>query len=242
MKRTIGLVIGILGIASAASAQESVTLGVFGYQRIEIPPAGGVNLIGYNFTSETPLTLLDIFGTNQLVQSSRSRNADRIFVWNGSAYDNFFQKTDGLFYDILYPSIPTNVVIPNGCAMFLQSADNSSLTNVITISGTVLMTTFEEQVYQTGFVTLANPYPTDINFNSTNFNWSAATANNRSRNADKIYIWNQDSGGYEAFYLNGSRVWTPLIATILDPVLPNGAGAFYEAQGTFTNNIMREFE
>ncbi len=238
-KRIAVIAAGISCIVSVASAQ-SVTSGIFGFTKVDIPPAGDVNLVGFSFSSDQPIYLEDVFGTNQLVQSTRSRNADKIYIWNGSAYENYFQKPDGLFYDVLSGNT-VSVEIASGTAAFLQSPSGSMETNTITLSGTVLMTESEQQDYQVQFITFANPYPTRLDLNSTNVNWEAATANSRSRNADKIYIWNSLNSQYDSFYLDASFVWQPLISAIPDPIIPSGGGAFYEAKGNFTNEIFRTF-
>ena len=241
MKRAtkIGFAAMILGAAAVASAQDTVTIDVFGYQKVDIPPAGGVNLVGFSFTSDQTVYLVDVFGTNQLTQSTRSRNADKVYVWNGSSYDTFFQKPDGVFYDVYSGSAATAEVAP-GAALFLQSPLSASTTNVVTLSGAVLLSDSEQVAYQ-GLLTLANPYPADLDLNGTNVDWSAATASNRSRNADKMYIWNPGTAQYDSFYLDASRVWQPLISSVQSAVLPAGGGAFYDAKNSFTNSVVRPF-
>ena len=80
-----------------------------------------------------------------------------------------------------------------------------------------------------------------MDLNSTNVDWSVATANDRSRNADKVYIWNSLNSEYDSFYLDESRVWQPLVSAVPDPIVPFGGGAFYEAKNSFSNDIFRTF-
>lgn len=240
-KRITGIMAALLCMASVASAQ-TVVSDVVGFQKVEIPPAGGVSLIGFSFTSDQPLYLDDVFGTNQLVRNNRSRNADKIYIWNGTVYDNFFQKDDGFFYDVLDSSgDPVVVEIESGTAMFIQSPSSAVDTNTISLSGVVLMTNSVPQEYA-GLIAIANPYPTDLDLNSIDFDWSTATANSRSRNADKVYIWNADSVGYDSFYLDENEVWQAVLAeTTSDPIIPAGGGAFYEAKNSFSNEIFKTF-
>lgn len=232
-------------IAIMASAQETVSLGVTGIQRFEIPPAGGVNFIGFNFTSTEPLYLEDVFGTNQLTQSFLPTMADRVYLWNGSTYDIFFQKTDGLFYNGANISEQKTAEVKPGTALFIQSPSASTDTNTIWISGSVSMTPFESQVYE-GLVAIANPYPTAMELNSTNFDWSAATSGILPTLADNVYIWNpnKETGpGYDVYFLKPDGKWyegkSPF--PLGNPVIPVGGGAFYQAKNSFTNDVVRPF-
>ena len=237
----------LLLLGAFAHAQDIVTLGMFGFQRVSIPPAGGVNLVGFNFSSNQPIYLEDVFGTNQLVQSAALPTlADNIYIWNGATYDIYFQKTNGLFYDGANPfGASVDVEIQPGAALFLQSPQSSSTTNVITLSGSVLLDASAAQGYA-GLVTIANPYPSDLDLNSTNYDWSAASAGILPTLSDNVYIWNPakaGGAGYDVFFLKTDGKWHEATGgfALGNAVIPAGGGAFYQAKGTFTNEVVRPF-
>lgn len=233
-KTQIGVIASVACMTLSAFSQTTVSE-IVGFQKVAIPPSGSYTFAGFSFTGDQPLYLTDVFGTNQLVKSNRSRTADKIYIWNGSAYDIFFQKSDGVFYDVLTSS-PATVQISSGAAMFLQSPDSATATNTVSFFGNVLVTPSEQQSYAMGLRAFANPYPTDLDLNDPSFDWSAATADNRSRNADKIYIWNKTTGTYEIHHLDASRTWQPSPA-----IIPAGGGAFYDAKAPFNNAIFKTF-
>ncbi len=240
-----GIAVGLCCAATVASAQEVVTLGTFGFQKVDIPPAGGVNLVGFNFTSDTPVYLEDVFGTNQLTQSNLPTLADKVYIWNGTSYDIYFQKADGSFYDVNSPSTPATTEIVSGMAMFLQSRSSASATNTITLSGAVLMTDSETNAID-GLITFSNPYPTPLDLNGTNVDWSGATKSSLPTLADKTYIWNpQKAGGagYDSFFIKSDGKWYEVDSpsTLGQAVMPSGGGAFYSAKNAFTNEIIRPF-
>ena len=246
MKLKKGITVGLCCVATIVSAQEVVTLGTFGFQKVDIPPAGGVNLVGFNFTSDQTLYLEDVFGTNQLTQGFLPSLADNIYVWNGSSYDTYFQKSDGNFYDVANPSTQATTEIVSGMAMFLQSPSGASATNAITLSGSVLMTDSEQQINNNGLLTFSNPYPTPLDLNGTNVDWSEATQGFLPTLADNVYIWNPEKTGgpgYESFFIKTDGKWyeSDSPSTLGNAVLPAGGGAFYDAKNTFTNEIIRPF-
>jgi hypothetical protein len=247
MKARKRIALALVGMVSIASAQSSVTLGTFGFQQVDIPPAGGVNLVGFSFSSSSPLYLADVFGADQLTQSTLLPTlADLIYIWNGASYDIYFQKTDGLFYDGSDPfGAPTTTEIQTGTAIFLQSPSGAVQTNTITLSGTVLMTDSESQVYD-GLITIANPYPSEMDLNSTNFNWSAATSGFLPTLADNVFIWNPNKtggAGYDVYFLKSDGKWYEGVSPfpLGNAVIPAGGGAFYQARNSFTNELVRPF-
>ncbi len=243
MKLRSRLAIGLCCVASIVSAQEVVTLGTFGYQKVDIPPAGGVNLVGFSFTSDQPLYLEDVFGIDQLKQGFLPSLADTVYIWNGSSYNTYFQKSDGLFYS-LSTGTPATEEVVSGMSMFLQSPSGASTTNVITLSGSVLMTDSEEQIND-GLITFANPYPTPLDLNGTNCDWSGATTGFLPSLADTVYIWNPEKAGgagYDSFFIKTDEQWYDLSSgTLGQAIIPAGGGAFYDAKNTFTNDVIRPF-
>ena len=231
--------------ATVASAQDVVTLGTFGFQKVDIPPAGGANLVGFNFTSDEPVYLEDVFGTNQLKQGFLPTLADNVYIWNGNSYDTYFQKADGKFYNANSPSTPATTEVVSGMAMFLQSPSGASATNTITLSGAVLMTDSETNEID-GLITFSNPYPTPLDLNGTNVDWSGATTGFLPTLADKVYIWNPEKtggAGYDSFFIKSDGKWyeADSPSTLGQAIIPPGGGAFYDAKNTFTNEIIRPF-
>jgi len=243
--KTILVFSNLLG--ACVFAQSGATIGVFGVSRISIPPAGGVNLVGFSFSSSSSLFLEDVFGTNQLTQTTLLPTfADLVYIWNGSTYDIYFQKTNGQFYDGANPfGAPKTTQISSGTAVFLQSPSSATLTNYIYFSGDVLVTDFEGQSYS-NLTTIANPYPTDLDLNGTNVDWSAATSGFLPTQADNVFIWNPDKAGgpgYDVYFLKSDLKWyeATLPFPLGNPVIPSGGGAFYQAKNSFTNAINRPF-
>ena len=247
------IAIALMGMVSLASAQEVVTLGTFGFQKVNIPPARGVNLIGFSFSSSEPIYLEDVFGTDQLTQTALlPTQADNIYIWNPNkvptpGYDIFFQKTNGSFYDGGNPfGDPVTAEIYPGTALFLQSPASAVSTNVITLSGSVLMTDFESQSYD-GLVTIANPYPVEMDLNSTDFDWSDATSGFLPTLADNVYIWNPEkvpNPGYDTYFLKSTdgkwhEAGSPF--PLGQAIIPAGGGAFYQAKNSFSNDVVRPF-
>ncbi len=244
-KKSTAITAGLLCIISIASAQ-SVISGTFGFQKVDIPPAGDVNLVGFSFSSDQPIYLEDVFGTNQLTQGVVPSLADTLYIWNGSSYDFYFQKADGLFYDGSNPfgASVTSEIAP-GTALFLQSPSSAAMTNTITLSGSVLMADFELLSYD-GLLTIANPYPTKMDLNSLDFDWSEATPGVVPSLADIVYIWNPDKtggAGYESFFIKSDGKWHEITSPFAlgNAVIPLGGGAFYQAKNTFTNEVVRPF-
>ena len=239
------LLIALMGMVSLASAQEVVTLGTFGFQKVNIPPAGGVNLVGFSFTSSDPLYLEDVFGADQLTQGFLPSLADKVYVWNGASYNTYFQKSNGTFYSLSSPGTPATEEVVSGMAMFLQSPSGASATNTITLSGSVLMTDSEIQIND-GLVAISNPYPTPLDLNGTNCDWSAATKGFLPSLADTVYIWNPEKSGgagYDSFFIKANEKWYELSSpsTLGQAIIPAGGGAFYDANNLFTNEIVRPF-
>lgn len=239
-------IIACIGIAAAVSAQDGTTMGIVGVTRVSIPPAGGFNLVGFSFSSSTPLYLEDVFGTSQLTQGILPTLADRVYLWNGAQYEIYFQKADGLFYDGKNPfSDPKTTEVLPGTALFLQSPQSATETNFIFFSGDVLVTDSEFQSYS-NLVMIANPYPTDLDLNSTNLDWSAASSGTLPTLADRIYIWNPQKSptpGYDIYFLKPDGIWYEALMPfpLGDAVIPAGGGAFYQARQAFTNEVVRPF-
>lgn len=248
---TIGLImqVALVGLVSAASIGSSCM--VYGFGTVDILPQGEVKLVGFNFETASGVTLEELFADSSLVQNDDPAQADAIFLWNPETevYDQFFQKTDGRFYDAADPTgTVASVSIATGEAFFFRSPAASTTTNQLYLSGTVSLENEASDIYSNRTV-IANLYPTDLNLNSTNCDWSAATPGNLPTLADQVHVWNPEKAGgpgYENYFLKdvgGTNVWHSGVSPFpaADPIIPIGCGAIYEARGTFTNSIVRPF-
>lgn len=241
MKKLITITTALIIGTSIVSAQ-SVTSGIFGVAKVTIPPAGGMNLVGYNFTSSETIYLEDVFGTGQLVQNTRSTRADKIFIWDGTKYTSYFQKTDGLFYSTAASTVPVDVEILEGTAMFLQSPSGSSQENEIIFSGSVAMDVAISQTYSSaGYELFSNPYSSAYDLNGASSTWENATGNTRQTRADRVYIWNSVDVKFDLFYLDANKVWQAGTGVTTQPIIPMGVGCFYSAQNDLINDIQRPY-
>jgi hypothetical protein len=215
---------------------------IVGYEKVEIPGAGGVNLVGFNFGGAALPSLEDVFGDDQLTQTTGNPlNADRLYIWNGSSYDSYFQKTDGFFYDVMGETQKTAQVTA-GTAIFIKSPGTAP-SKFILLSGAVLTSAAEGGSYD-GLRAFANPYATDLDLNNADLDWSAATSTSSEylpALADNIFIWNPATSEYDLHYLQSDGKWYAWPSRVQGAVLPAGVGAFYRARQAFTNSIVRPF-
>lgn len=254
IKRQVALAVlaGMCFGYGAFSAPTTASLGIYGFVKVYIPPAGGVNLIGFNFISDEPQYLSDVFPDNSLRKDSVSAEADAIYLWDegAQAYNSFFQKPDGLFYSVEDPDgSAVQMEVKQGAAMFLRSPATAQTTNTICFSGTVSLADTKSVPY-TQTVVFANPYPYNANLNSALFDWFGATEGELPTLADQVHIWDPNKAGgpgYRNFFLKnvgGTNLWhdgtSPFAQA--DPILPVGGGAVYSAIGSFTNVIVRPFD
>lgn len=253
---TIGKGIGLslmMGFCSLFVTAETTVLGTYGFVQVELPASGGVNLLGFNFsTGSNGLALEEIFQNGVLEQNSSPELADKVYVWDdlSQAYIAYFQQPDDQFYMVSDPGGPAvSVSIQNGDALFLKSADAASSAKQLVLSGSVSMSASTTVSYADTIV-FANPYPVSANLNHGDFDWSAATSGPLPTQADQIHIWNPDKAGgagYQSYFLksvNGVKLWHSSKApyALTDPILPVGGGAYYSARTSFTNSIIRPFE
>jgi len=257
MKRQYMVAIAVVACAaSMAVAQTSqvTSVNIVGYTKIAVPPAvggsGSFILSSLNFSGMAAgtVTLLDIFGTNQLKKANGPTLADRLYFYNaGSAtYDGYYQKTTGDFY-LTTGAGPTNRTVMSGDAFWIQSANNSTTTNFLTVMGEVVLDISEPAVVPVSWSQFGSPYAADLDINGTNVDWIANGAHPGPGPtlADRIYVWN--GAGYDGYFLrNTDNKWHttlspyPLASNALIRV---GADAWYYRQSTtaYTNIFNRPF-
>ena len=240
------------GLLATTPLVAQVSLGIGGAQRIVLPPAGGATLVGFHFSSPDGSSLEDVFGMDALTAADDPANADGVYLWDDGpqAFVKYFQKIDGFFYKASDPEgSQATMSLEAGDALFLRSPASSTETNSFYISGNVCVaedatTTFSNRIV------FANPYPVDLNLNSTGVDWSAATAGELPTLADRVHIWNPDKAGGPGFNhyflktVGGSNLWHSCVSPfpVEDPVLPAGGGAIYTAVPSFSHQIVRPFD
>lgn len=240
----------LCGIGSAP-AVETVTIGVWGYVKVQIPGNGGVNFVGFNFSSDAPTSLKELFSHGQLLRNADPGQADKVYVWDPSAgaFKSYFQKTDGHFYDTSSPSgAAVTVEVQSGDALFLKSP-GVSVDHSVYLSGSISLQDGMVRNHASKMV-FANLYPVAMNLNSSEMDWSSATSGDLPTLADQVHVWDsQKSGGpgFRNYFLKsvgGVKRWhsgeSPFAEA--DPVIPSGGGAFYTAVGSFSHNIIRPFD
>jgi hypothetical protein len=242
----------IWSLLAAVQLNAQVSLGIYGARKIMLHPSGEACLAGFNFTSRQPRALEDVFGAGTLASAPDPSDADGVYLWSDVQQDfvKYFRKSDGNFYKASDPNgSPAPVTLQSGDALFLRSSPTSTTTNSFYITGNVSMADQAATVYAETIV-FANPYPSHLNLNSPDVDWSAATAGELPTLADQVHIWNpQKAGGpgFDNYFLKsvaGSNVWHSGVSpfTAADPVVPSGGGAVYTAINSFTNQIVRPFE
>lgn len=238
MKWTCTL-LSLLLAAHAVVGQQSqvISRNAVGLVKVTIPPVGGYNLIAVGFASAAGghLTLLDVFGTNQLIKSDVFQDTDKIHLWTPErqALVVYAQKPSGQFYRQADWSSgsPTNPVIPGGRAMWLQSPAAAVAARTICIVGQVVTSNVATNTMLTGYQCIGSSFSSEIVL--TNNNWLAdgATGSNIKAKADQIMVWN--GADYDRYGLATDGRWYNLTnwitsgGTPVERILVPGQGGWY---------------
>jgi len=203
-------------ISGAASAQSVSSANVVGYIQVTSPSSNRFSLISAPFNSgneNSGLTLIDVFGTNQLRQSSLAVRCDKIITWDvgEQRYVQYAQKPDGLFYSTAnFTGAPTNPVVKRGQALWIlaPSATYAPVEKSLYISGDVPNDEFYDIsiVGNSGapFSFIANPYPVEMSIHSLINTNHGANANALAVRADKVRLWDDASQQYVYLALKAS--------------------------------------
>jgi hypothetical protein len=216
MKRMVAILIAGAAFSAASYAQTNTvsSANVVGYIQVVDPASNRLVLISAPFETGTGTvsTLLDIFGTNQLRQSSILARCDRVSTWDvvQQKYVAFAQKTNGLFYSTTNFGLTAQSVNPSvarGQALWIQSpsATYAPTNRVIYISGDVP----NDNAYTNPVVGnsgsplnfIANPYPVEMDINSLISTNDGAKGNSILARADKLIIWDNVAQQYIRFAL-----------------------------------------
>ncbi len=240
--------IALLTIAAACMAQAEPNIvssaNIVGYVQINLPPGAKYQLVGLNFEGSTnkSVTLTDLFSTNQLIRNNVYANADKVHIYiPGSGYLSFYQRTTGEFR-INGGTSATNYTLFSGNSFWLQSANNSTQTNTLYLSGSVPLGTSTNLYYPVGFRLFSNPYATDLNINDLNWTNAGATAHNVYANADKISLY--DGQSYTTYYLrlsDGKWRVNGGSAPATNAIIRVGGGAWYESKNAFNFGFVKPY-
>lgn len=193
------LMIALVCAASFVSAQDTVTLGVFGYSRVD-KPAASLNIIGNSFQD---LLLNELAPAESLNGDISALNADTIYIWNptGTTYDVYAVYDERAY---LGPSATVewrdvnnfagsaqNPLIHSGIAIWLSSTGSSLDTNLV-VSGDIVVEESVTNQVSAGLQLLSYPFSMTVDLNDTMLA-DVAHGDISAINADKVYAW--DSAG-----------------------------------------------
>ncbi|MBI3987725.1 MAG: hypothetical protein HY343_12435, partial [Lentisphaerae bacterium] len=208
-----------------------------GFFWTSIPPTGGFSFVAVNFTGSgtSNLTLLDLFGTNQLTKDNVYVRADKVYVWNtaGQVFERFAQRPSGEFFneEAWDGGSATNPVLPSGRGVWLQSPQAATTAHPIYLMGAVVALGAVSNAIRPGYQCLGSPFSADLVL--TNNDWLAdgAIGNDNKDLADQLIVWS--GSAFERFGLasNGKwYAWTNWVTqggTPADRRVTLGQGAWY---------------
>jgi hypothetical protein len=215
-------VIVLLGLSSTLSAQNTVTLGTFGFTRITAP-AADFKMLGSAFEvgDDGYTTLDEVLGTNGFYAHASHLEADKAYLWdnsinryhtaflNNDAWGNTNPNTDEVIaYKWCYmdgmprPCAATNTfnIIP-GDAVFMKTSANVD----IAIHGNIPTASTTQVAIVEGYNMIMNPYPVATELSSIISTNDGAFAHASHLQADKIYLWNNSSKQYVTYFLNDAQ-------------------------------------
>ena len=244
MKLKRGIAVGLCCVATIVSAQEVVTLGTFGFSKVD-KPAGKLSLVGVCFGSMTNSTLNDVCPIEQYNGSRLVNSADRIIVWDATTqaystyalYDNGSGVKEWRDYNDFYGSAE-NPSIPVGSGFWVNSLGSSTDTNLV-ISGSVITEDSVTNHMVTGLQLMGYSFSTEADLNNTALKDQGA-GSRLVNNADRVIAWNVSTQAYETYALyddgNGVKEWRDYNNFYSAPgAIPVdlGHGFWYDAKSTF---------
>jgi len=233
MKRVglLALVVGLIAVVGIA--QEVTSVNVVGFNKVQVPPAGGFVQVAIQFDAFDP-TLEGIFG-GQLTMNNKAGNADNVYIWNPAAtnYNHYWMKADGKFYNF-NTGLAENPAVAAGEGLWIQSPGGAAGAKDVALMGEVVDVVTQSVDIVRGFQMLGYGFSSEIALPDLDFAADGATKNNKAGNADNIYVWT--GAGYAHFFLKADGLWynfdTGLAATAAD-VLGMGQGFWYDARNSF---------
>mgnify|MGYP003571958920 CR=1 FL=1 len=243
MKKLAVLLVAAAFIVPVVHGQTVLSKNAVGYVKVTIPPAGGFNLVAFNFRAVGggDMTIADLFGTDQLTQGIVPTLADLISFWNGATYDSYFQKADGKFYSAADPfGASVNPTVTAGQPFWVQSPSTAVTTNEVYLMGEVVGAASATQSLHTSLNHLNSPFAADLVITNNDYQTEGGTGGIVPPLADQLSIWNGVS--YDNYYLKQDGSWGDSI-TLQDasPVIPVGVGAWYNSKADFTTTLDRPY-
>lgn len=249
MKYAFTTLLALILTSGLAHAQTTnvASVNAVGYVRVEIPPAGGYTLAGVNFVKVGggDLTMLDVFGTNQLAQSFLQARCDKVLMWSpeSQSYETYVQKsTDNQFYYYTnWTGSAVNPTILPGAAMWLQSPSIAIETNVLYIMGEVPSDgAYTNQIagdVGKPYNFVANPYPVSMALDELINTNNGAVGSFLQARADQVLIWDSESQSYVNLVLktpaNQWFFFTNWTGSAAGTVIQPGQGFWYQGNTNF---------
>lgn len=239
MKKLV--LLGVIGCVAAGvafgQAQTVTSVNAVGFIAISVPPASTVTMVCVNWDPFDP-TFQGVFGTNQLTKhNTNPGNADRIYVWNNSTklYGTYIQKaSNSQFVSVSALNVFTNPPLDCGDAFWIRQPSSSNLVKTIYLMGEVVDVATQQTVVVSNLNMFGYPFSADVAVNSTGFKDSVGSARHNSNpgNADRLYIWNWESGSYQTFGLRTDG-WHNVVGYSTNALATNivsmGKGFWYRA-------------
>ena len=197
MKKTMWIAIaGALAVSVlAASAQEVLSANTIGYIKKQLPAGGKMINLCVPLFSMTEGS--NVFGRTSF--AAEAPNGSSVYFWNytNQIWSPGTKSTKGTW------SAYSNYVISAGEGFFLRSPTNSVVATEITIAGEVpaMATQTRAVMGAANLGTVANPYPADFKFGSSDLAKNAA-------NGSTVYFWNETNQIWSPGTKSSKGVWS----------------------------------
>lgn len=206
---TAGVALGFgFALASPSQAGESVySVNVVGFQQVELDGPSKMFMVSTPFESGNQ-ALLDIFGTNSLVQSGTPAGADRISYWDTAEQEYFsVAQFNGQFFRLdeagnyILPPLEDNAIIPIGRGFWISTSGSVVGERSITLAGDVIMDEEVEINIVAGLQILSVPFSAGLGLQDLAFVSSGATAGATPGGADQVLLWDAQEQEYVTYAL-----------------------------------------
>ena len=235
MKRILSILAIVALVAMTAQAVEVKSDNVAGVYTKTLPAAGGLIAVAVQLDpfEEADATLEGLLGTDQLRPFiSKVQSPDKVYLWNGVGYDTFWLDA-GVWVNT---GGPTNPPIETGDAFWIKAPTAAVLPLDVTITGQAVESVEVLTPLFSGFQLLGYPLSSKIAVNDTDFiNDGASQFESKVSISDKIYVWNNEGGGYTILSSNaGDDFWHTGDDNPADVDIKLGDAFWYKAQSGYT--------
>jgi len=250
MRKAIAVLAVLATLALPALAQTAVySANAVGFVKISVPPGGNFALVGLNFEAVGggDMTLMDLFGTNSLRSAPVPQNADKVLLYNVDEqryYTYAFKQADSSFHEISpvnqWNGASSNPSIRAGEGFWIQSAKNSTETNVVTLLGQVISADEVEFSIVPGLQLLGCPFTAWVDLAQEDWVGQGARAAAVPQLADQLTFF--VDGAYQSYALKQAdgkwhmvspiNQWMGAAAANLPVDI--GVGLWYFARSSFT--------